>query len=54
MHLHGFNMYVLNEGLGSWDGSIIHEHNPQRRDVVQVRGKGFIVIQFDASDNPGT
>ncbi|KAG5663236.1 hypothetical protein KAF25_001172 [Fusarium avenaceum] len=53
MHLHGFNMYVLNEGLGSWDGSVINEHNPQRRDVVQVRGKGFIVIQFDASDNPG-
>ncbi|RGP74913.1 laccase precursor [Fusarium sporotrichioides] len=53
MHLHGFNMYVLHEGLGDWDGTIINEHNPQRRDVVQIRGKGHLVIQFDAGDNPG-
>ncbi|SPJ73224.1 related to laccase precursor [Fusarium torulosum] len=53
MHLHGFNMYVLHEGPGSWDGTIINKHNPQRRDVVQVRGNGHLVIQFDAGDNPG-
>jgi FtsP/CotA-like multicopper oxidase with cupredoxin domain len=54
MHLHGFNMYVLHEGPGSWDGAIINRHNPQRRDVVQIRGNGHLVIQFDAGENPGT
>ncbi|KAJ9423222.1 multicopper oxidase-domain-containing protein [Fusarium oxysporum] len=53
MHLHGFNMYVLHEGPGSWDGTIINRHNPQRRDVVQIRGNGHLVIQFDAGENPG-
>ncbi|KAG5796941.1 hypothetical protein H9Q69_003986 [Fusarium xylarioides] len=28
-------------------------HNPQRRDVVQIRGNGHLVIQFDAGENPG-
>ncbi|KAF5013666.1 hypothetical protein FDECE_358 [Fusarium decemcellulare] len=53
MHLHGFNMYVLHEGPGTWDGTIINKHNPQRRDVVQLRPSGHLVIQFDAGDNPG-
>ncbi|KAM5348887.1 hypothetical protein ACJ41O_008710 [Fusarium nematophilum] len=53
MHLHGFNMYVLHEGPGEWDGTIINKHNPPRRDVVQVRGNGHLVIQFDAAENPG-
>jgi hypothetical protein len=53
MHLHGFDMYVLNEGPGAWDGSIVRASNPQRRDVIQVRGNGHVVIQFDAASNPG-
>ncbi|KAH0593721.1 hypothetical protein MHUMG1_08472 [Metarhizium humberi] len=53
MHLHGFNMYVLHEGEGPWDGTIVNRDNPQRRDVVQVRKHGHLVIQFDAADNPG-
>jgi FtsP/CotA-like multicopper oxidase with cupredoxin domain len=53
MHLHGFNMYILHEGPGAWDGTIIHPENPQRRDVFQVRKNGHLVIQFDAADNPG-
>ncbi|KAH6950422.1 Cupredoxin [Ilyonectria sp. MPI-CAGE-AT-0026] len=53
MHLHGFNMYILHEGDGPWDGTIINRNNPQRRDVIQVRGKGHVVIQFDAANNPG-
>ncbi|UPL01463.1 hypothetical protein LCI18_012397 [Fusarium solani-melongenae] len=53
MHLHGFNMYVLHEGPGTWDGTIINEHNPLRRDVVQLQGNGHLVIQFDAAKNPG-
>jgi FtsP/CotA-like multicopper oxidase with cupredoxin domain len=54
MHLHGFNMYILHDGLGSWDNAtIIRPENPQRRDVFQVRPKGHLVMQFDASENPG-
>ncbi|KYK59001.1 ascorbase and Cu-oxidase [Drechmeria coniospora] len=53
MHLHGFNMYVLSEGLGEWNGSVVHAENPQRRDVVQLRANGYLVVQFDAADNPG-
>jgi FtsP/CotA-like multicopper oxidase with cupredoxin domain len=53
MHLHGFDMYVLKEGPGAWDGSIVRQTNPQRRDVIQVRGNGHVVIQFDAASNPG-
>ncbi|KAK3372370.1 multicopper like protein [Podospora didyma] len=51
MHLHGHNFYVLHEGDGDWDGSIVRPSNPMRRDVQQVRGGGHLVIQFDA--NPG-
>ncbi|UNI13671.1 hypothetical protein JDV02_000393 [Purpureocillium takamizusanense] len=54
MHLHGFNMYLLHEGEGpDWDGTILHPENPQRRDVVQLRASGHVVIQFDADQNPG-
>ncbi|PFH60220.1 hypothetical protein XA68_11285 [Ophiocordyceps unilateralis] len=53
MHLHGFNMYILHEGEGDWDGSIIHPENPQRRDVMMLRKNGHLVMQFDASENPG-
>lgn len=54
MHLHGFNMYILHEGKGDWDGTIINPHNPLRRDTMQIRGGGHLVMQFDAADNPGT
>jgi hypothetical protein len=54
MHLHGFNMYILHEGPGAWDGTtVINPQNPQRRDVQQIRGNGHIVLQFDAAENPG-
>lgn len=53
MHLHGFNMYVLHEGDGDWDGTIVNPGNPQRRDVVQLRKNGHLMMQFDAGDNPG-
>ncbi|KAM0252819.1 hypothetical protein ACHAQJ_007558 [Trichoderma viride] len=54
MHLHGFNMYILHEGYGEWDGkTVIRPSNPQRRDVFLIRGWGHVVMQFDAADNPG-
>jgi len=53
MHLHGHTPFILNAGVGTWDGStIINPHNPQRRDTQQLLVGGFIVLQIDA-DNPG-
>ena len=57
MHIHGHNMYVLSEGMGEWDGSIVNAQNPMRRDVQMLRPNngtenGHIVVQID-SDNPG-
>lgn len=53
MHLHGHNMYVLNEGVGTWDGSsIVNSGNPQRRDVQLMQPDGYVVVQYDAV-NPG-
>ncbi|KAK0733755.1 multicopper oxidase-domain-containing protein [Lasiosphaeria miniovina] len=51
IHLHGHNFYILHQGPGEWDGTIVRPSNPQRRDVQQVRAFGHLVIQFDA--NPG-
>lgn len=52
IHLHGHNMFVISEGLGTWDGSIANGANPQRRDVQIVQAGGYLVLQFE-SDNPG-
>ena len=52
MHLHGHNFNVLAEGLGTWDGSIAHIENTQRRDVQIVQSQGYLVIQYN-TDNPG-
>jgi hypothetical protein len=45
-------MFVLHEGPGTWDGTIVNSTNPMRRDVALVRGNGHIVLQFN-STNPG-
>ena len=29
-------MYVLAEGTGSWDGTVVNPSNPQRRDTQQI------------------
>ncbi|KIW19302.1 hypothetical protein PV08_03596 [Exophiala spinifera] len=57
MHLHGHNMHVLAEGVGTWDGTVLNPSNPTRRDTQLLRPAesgipGYIVMQFDA-DNPG-
>ncbi|KAL2258560.1 hypothetical protein VTK26DRAFT_8091 [Humicola hyalothermophila] len=49
MHLHGHNFYILHEGVGPWDGTIVRPENPHRRDVHLVRGNGHLVIQFDGA-----
>lgn len=54
MHLHGHDMFVLAEGLGTvWDGVVVRPMNPQRRDVQIVRANGYVVLQWNL-DNPGT
>lgn len=53
MHIHGHNMFVLAEGVGTWDGTtIVNPSNPQRRDTQMVQGLGYMVFQIDAV-NPG-
>ncbi|KAA8572187.1 hypothetical protein EYC84_002096 [Monilinia fructicola] len=53
IHLHGHNMFVLNEGLGTWDHkTVIRPSNPQRRDVQMLQANGYMVLQVTA-DNPG-
>ncbi|KAH6854827.1 multicopper oxidase-domain-containing protein [Chaetomium sp. MPI-CAGE-AT-0009] len=49
MHLHGHNFFVLHEGPGAWDGTIVRPSNPHRRDVHLVRGNGHLVIQIDGA-----
>lgn len=57
MHLHGHNMQVLSFGFGPWDGTVVRNDNPLRRDV-QLMPPGspsfpsHMVIQWD-QDNPG-
>lgn len=53
MHLHGFNMQVLHVGTGDWDGTIVRQLNPQRRDVYMMPASGHIVLQFNAAGNAG-
>ncbi|KAK4982538.1 hypothetical protein LTR50_007698 [Elasticomyces elasticus] len=53
MHIHGHNMQVLTQGLGSWDGTtIVNPSNPQRRDTQLIQPNGYLVVQIDL-DNPG-
>jgi FtsP/CotA-like multicopper oxidase with cupredoxin domain len=52
MHMHGHNMHVLAEGSGDWNGEIVNESNPARRDVQLIRPNGYLVIQLEL-DNPG-
>jgi FtsP/CotA-like multicopper oxidase with cupredoxin domain len=52
MHAHGHNMHVLAEGTGDWNGEIVNEKNPARRDTQLIRPNGYLVIQLEL-DNPG-
>ncbi|KAF2086857.1 multicopper oxidase [Saccharata proteae CBS 121410] len=58
MHLHGHDVYILQEGFGAWDGSIVNPQNPIRRDTFFVQAAAdngapaYTVVQFDM-DNPG-
>ncbi|KAI0835501.1 putative multicopper oxidase [Hypoxylon sp. FL0890] len=55
MHAHGLNMFVLAAGSGNYSASttVLNTENPMRRDVQMVVANGFIVVQMDASKNPG-
>ena len=56
IHMHGHNFWVLAEGNGKWDGTIVNPQNPQRRDIQILRNgtvdaPGFMVIEV-VTDNP--
>lgn len=55
MHLHGFNMYILEQGgpKAKYNGTITRPENPQRRDTFITAPLGYTVFQFDAGENPG-
>ena len=59
MHLHGHNFNILAEGQGTWDGTVKHIENTQRRDVQLLQPKntttdepGYLVAQY-FTDNAG-
>lgn len=54
IHLHGHDFYILDSGLGRWDGSTANLNfvNPTRRDTSTLPPGGFLVMAFPA-DNPG-
>ena len=59
MHLHGHNFNVLSEGPGTWNGTINHIENTQRRDVQLLQPSSLVtgepshlVIQYN-TDNSG-
>lgn len=56
MHLHGYNFFVLAQGLGNYNASSdVKNYNlvhPQLRNTVAVPAGGWAVIRFRA-DNPG-
>ena len=51
-HVHGRDMQILSEGDGVWDGSIVRQDNPVRRDVHLIRAYGHLAMQFPG-DNAG-
>ncbi|XP_048568319.1 laccase-8-like [Triticum urartu] len=53
IHLHGFNFFVLAQGLGRFDpNATFNLVNPRVRNTVIVPGGGWTVIRFVAN-NPG-
>ncbi|BAF28716.1 laccase-19 precursor [Oryza sativa Japonica Group] len=56
MHLHGYDVFLLAQGLGNFnakrDVRKFNYHNPQLRNTVQVPRGGWAAIRF-VTDNPG-
>lgn len=51
IHAHGLNMYILDEGDGTYDGTtIVNSNNPMRRDVQNVRPFGYLAVQVDTTN----
>ena len=57
IHMHGHNFWVLAEGVGQWDGTVVNPENPMRRDTQMLLAAdgetpAYMVIEFE-TDNPG-
>ncbi|KAL6592139.1 hypothetical protein ACP70R_049591 [Stipagrostis hirtigluma subsp. patula] len=56
IHLHGYDFFVLAQGLGNFnpkrDYKKFNYHNPQLRNTVQVPRTGWAAVRF-VTDNPG-
>lgn len=57
LHLHGHNFWILAEGFGDWDGTVVNPQNPARRDVYILQpgtatNASYVVFEWE-QDNPG-
>ncbi|GIZ38218.1 hypothetical protein CKM354_000164100 [Cercospora kikuchii] len=53
MHIHGQNMYIVDEGVGKYNGiNAVRPNNPARRDIASLKPNGYLVAQL-ISNNPG-
>jgi FtsP/CotA-like multicopper oxidase with cupredoxin domain len=53
LHLHGHDFWILAQGPGSYDSSVVlNLSNPPRRDTALLPTAGYMVLAF-ITDNPG-
>jgi FtsP/CotA-like multicopper oxidase with cupredoxin domain len=53
IHLHGHDFWILAEGAGSFDSTVLlNLANPPRRDTALLPAAGYLVLAFE-TDNPG-
>ncbi|KAH7141681.1 Cupredoxin [Dactylonectria macrodidyma] len=53
IHLHGHDYFVLAQGTGTYDSSVVlNTKNPPRRDTTMLPASGYLVMAWE-TDNPG-
>ncbi|KAK8004283.1 hypothetical protein PG989_004002 [Apiospora arundinis] len=53
IHLHGHDFFVLAQGQGAYNDSVVYNrNNPVRRDTAMLPASGYLVMAFQ-TDNPG-
>ncbi|KAI5360948.1 Putative multicopper oxidase, type 1, cupredoxin [Septoria linicola] len=53
MHIHGQNMYIVDEGVGKYNGiDAVRPQNPARRDTASLKPNGYLVAQLKSDEGP--
>ncbi|KAJ4152357.1 hypothetical protein NW754_004150 [Fusarium falciforme] len=53
IHLHGHDFFILAQGTGTYDSSVVlNTNNPPRRDTAMLPASGYMVMAWE-TDNPG-